>query len=345
MSEEIVGALIGLGGALVGLAGGAAVTWRTHLSSEMRETASGFRDVLDKLITVRIETSRMLQELQAPQDLPTREAIGSALTARRLLLKATAAQALKNISSGITISDYLMLAYEHQIDSDFQQARTYYEQALSVVGGDDMATITVRRSLGGLYLAPTEFRDPDKAECHFEAALSLSRERTDAYSVYTTGYTLEVWGFALQHANGQGGEALLQRAEVKYRSMPSANPLRQQALDGLDHRRALVRSGRQPTPPPTDVDGVPRRAGAVSSQSSDAQPPIAGAQHEDASVERSGDRFIGAETARATTAEDREMVRTDRVWSQRLLEATQRTRGAVRRVVRHAWQLASRSER
>lgn len=146
----------------------------------------------------------------------TKEALSGALNARRLLLKSTAAQMVDRIREDLLVNHYLVLGYEHQLDSDFHRARQYYERALDVARDDVMGEINALRSLGSRCLSATPFHDPEKGDRYFERALELSRHNIDEYSIYTTGYTLESWGWALVGANHPAGLDRVQQAAETY---------------------------------------------------------------------------------------------------------------------------------
>lgn len=185
----------------------------------------------------------------------TKEALSGALNARRLLLKSTAAQMVDRIREGLLVNDYLVLGYQHQLDSDFHRARQYYERALDVARDDVMGQINALRSLGSLCLSATPFHDPEKGDRYFERALELSRHNIDEYSIYTTGHTLESWGWALVGANHPAGLDRVQQAAETYARMSTANPLRDSALAALEHRRALAEAGSSQPIAPTETIG------------------------------------------------------------------------------------------
>lgn len=106
-----------------------------------------------------------------------------------------------------------------------------------------MGEINALRSLGSLCLSATPFHGPEKGDRYFERALELSRHNIDEYSIYTTGYTLESWAWALVGANHPAGLDRVQQAAETYARMSTANPLRDSALAALEHRRALAEAG------------------------------------------------------------------------------------------------------
>lgn len=81
---------------------------------------------------------------------------------------------------------------------------------------DVMGEINALRSLGSRCLSATPFHDPEKGDRYFERALELSRHNIDEYSIYTTGYTLESWGWALVGANHPAGLDRVQQAAETY---------------------------------------------------------------------------------------------------------------------------------
>ena len=251
MSQEIVGALIGLIGGLIGLVGGSVITLWVHSSQEKRETAINFREVLEKLIMMRMESARIWAEFQDPNLIHTKEMLSAALNARRLLLKSTAAQMVERINDGLLADDYLTLGAEHQIDSDYLNALGYFQKALSVKNSSLTSQINAHRSIGSLYLSAPPLRNLEQAEHHWQKALSLSANRQDDYSKYTTGYTLEQWGWNLMGANFPGGEDKIEKATETYKSMSfQAGPLRDSAIAALKQRQKITHANTQGQPMP-----------------------------------------------------------------------------------------------
>src|SRR5450755_3549654 len=146
MSKELIGALIGLGGAILGALLGGAVSVYTLRQTQESETADEFRNVLEKIIDVRIKWNDAMR--QYAKDPKALESIGQALNAKRQLYKSTATRILDRADHELTANDYATLAYEYASDSEYSSALRYYERAVKRTGEGKMERIAVLRSFG-----------------------------------------------------------------------------------------------------------------------------------------------------------------------------------------------------
>lgn len=236
MSKELIGALIGLGGAIFGaLVAGAIAIW-TFRQSRRTQTADEFRDVLQSLVDLRIRTYE--DELRWAQDAGPREFLSGALNVKRQLYKATAARMLNRASSELTANDFATLGYEYQSDSEFRDALRCYEEALARAVESTIERVSVLRNLGGLLLQPTTLHNRARGEGYFREAISLTNGQTDDYSRYTTGYTYEMLGMGLLANRYPDWREAIETARENYEAISPTNPLRQYALDGLELRKS-----------------------------------------------------------------------------------------------------------
>ncbi|MDX6676879.1 MAG: hypothetical protein QOE31_931 [Solirubrobacteraceae bacterium] len=263
MSRELMGALIGLGGAIFGVLGAGVISIWTVRQSQATASADEFRDVLQSLVDLRIQTNTVFREHS--DDAATREFLSGALNVKRQLHKATAARILDRAAGELTANDLATLGFEYQNDSEFGQAMACYERALERTGESRLERVNVLRSLGGLLLLPTPLHDRTTGEGYFREAIGLTNGQPDDYSRYTTGYTYEMLGMGLLMHRYPEGRAALDAARENYEAMAPANFLRQAALASLDLRRgqaglAVPLPPAKPPPNPTDAAALGRGA-------------------------------------------------------------------------------------
>lgn len=255
MSEQLVGALIGLGGAVFGVLVAAGVSLWTHTRSVTRETAEDFHDVLEKLLDTRIQTIKVVEEHST--NVARREALGAALNAKRQLYMSTANRILRRASDELTANDYLALGFEYQQDSEFETAEKWYLTALQLPEQSNMERVAIQRSLGGLYLSQTVLHDRVRGEKYFRDALELTNGQTDDNSRYTTGYTHEFLGMALMANRYPEWKGSIDSARENYEAMSPANVVRQWAIDSLNLRLQQTGHGVPVPPPQSPPTSVP----------------------------------------------------------------------------------------
>jgi hypothetical protein len=166
VSDAILGALIGLSGVLVGVAAGTLVTLRTHRSSELRETAGSFRELLDKLICLRAENVRLNLEFEKLISEATdrggstthtslvhmHESLSGTLNSRRSLIKASAQQMLDRLSDDIVSNDLLTLGFEFRVDSEHERALELFQRAANVPDATVHTRVEAHCSMAELFL-------------------------------------------------------------------------------------------------------------------------------------------------------------------------------------------------
>jgi tetratricopeptide (TPR) repeat protein len=259
MSNELIGAIIGLGGALFGALVAGGISLRNFRQSQRRESAAAFREVLQKLVDLRIQVNSTFREYA--DDAGTREFLSGALNVKRQLYKATAAGILVRASDELAANDYVTLGYEYQNDSEFENARSCYLAALEKTGDSRLDRVNVLRNLGALLLQPTTLHDRSTAEGYFREAVELSNGQPDDYSRYTTGYTYEMLGIGLLANRYPEWRPAIQAARENYEAMTPTNSLRQAALDSLDLRQGSA--GLAFAIPPTKSPPSPADAAAL----------------------------------------------------------------------------------
>jgi len=259
VSEQLVGALIGLGGALFGVLVSGAISLWLQRQSTRSDSAEDFREVLEKLVDARIQLFGVMQ--QHAHDTYGRETLSFAINAKRQLYKSTAARMLESAKDELTANDCATLGQEYQSDSEFENALMCFKAALDHVGGSVLEHANALRSLGGFYLAPSTLHDRAQGEdCYRQAVTLLDRGDDDDYNRYQLGLTHENWGLGLA-PRYPGWQEHVDRAREYYESMSAANPLRGYALESLDLH--LTQRGTQaaaippqpPTPPSPDMIG------------------------------------------------------------------------------------------
>jgi hypothetical protein len=261
MSEQLVGTLIGLGGALVGVVAGAAISIWTHRQSQTQEIADNFREVIEKLVDARIAGANIYREYSA--DIATLEALSAAVNAKRQLYKSTANRMMERASEELTAIDYVTLGYEYEVDAEFEKAEECYLAALTLPEKSTLEKVNMLRNLGRLYLSPTALHNRDRGEQYFRDAIALTNGQADDYSRYLTGFTQEMLSMALLASRYPEWDASSESAQENYEAMSAGNVLRQAAIDSRALRLKQVALG-VPVPPSTTP---PRSPDVVAAQS------------------------------------------------------------------------------
>jgi tetratricopeptide (TPR) repeat protein len=264
VSEQLAGALIGLGGALFGVLVSGAISLWLQRASVRSDSAEDFREVLEKLVDARIQLFGVMQ--QHAHDTYGRETLSFAINAKRQLYKSTAARMLKTAKDELTANDCATLGQEYQSDSEFENALMCYEAALDHVGGSVLEHVNALRSLGGFYLAPSTLHDRAQGEDRYRQAVALlDCGDDDDYNRYQLGLTHESWGLGLA-ARYPGWQEHVDRAREYYESMSVANPLRGYALESLELHLAQRTAQAAPIAPPPQQQQPPATPPAARSR-------------------------------------------------------------------------------
>ena len=281
ISTELSGALIGLGGAVIGAVVALGTTIWSSRQNQVSQSADEFRDVVQKLVDLRIEWFSIQRTYADDPALDpearraaawARDTVYGALNNKRQLHKATAARIMSKAADQLTPDDYVTLGFEYQADAELRNALDCYQRALARTDpARPMQHVNVLRSLGGLLLLPgTPLHNRSEAEGYLRDAISLTNGQTDDSSRYATGWSYEMLGLGLKSNRYPEWRAALQTAIENYEAMSPANALRQQAIDRVRFYQADGTPGFVPPstkPPPLGPNEV--AAGATRASSMD----------------------------------------------------------------------------
>jgi tetratricopeptide (TPR) repeat protein len=230
MSPELIA---GFGGALLGAVVTGLVAWRLQLSQEASKGKEELRVVIMGLIDVREKHQREVAPLTDPR---ARTMVESFLMMKKNILLESADILVGQIPRLVSSSEYQILAYEQMLDSNFKAAEKFYLKAIGA-SRSDLSKIFALRALAAFYFGAGPQTDFGKGRSNFGKAVHVLPDKPlDPYSVYTLGYSYEMWAFS-ELANGfEEGRDLLNRARKYYRDLPDNFFLKLPALAALEAR-------------------------------------------------------------------------------------------------------------
>jgi hypothetical protein len=117
-----------------------------------------------------------------------------------------------------------VLANENWWESDFVEAKTYYEKAVqSSQGYSATSRAEFMRSLATMcFVEDPAVQDIDKGRESYEGAINTLENRTDAYSKYARFFTYKAWAVSeIQVRNLSRGADLLARAYTEFFQIPT----------------------------------------------------------------------------------------------------------------------------
>lgn len=242
MSPELVA---GLGGALLGAFLTGVFGWWLHRIEQTSAQHEELRNIITKLVDLQEEFQTKVMPIT---DLQMREFAGTLLNTKRTVYLESAQNLVRKIPRTVSSSEYARLAFEFANDSNFTQAEAYYERALQSAQST-LAKVVAARGIAAFYFGQGPQRDFARARQYFEQAIDLLKNPTDAYSLYTLGYTYETWGL-VELYNGfiDEGNRKLSFARKYYNDLPNDYRLKHQSLAAIEAKINHVMHAREYLP-------------------------------------------------------------------------------------------------
>lgn len=251
MSNEVISALIGaLAGALIT----GVFSWWIHNIEQNRNKREELRNITMQLVELR---DKFNNEVSVIQDAGKRETASISLNNKRQIYLEAAINITKQIPNQVASSEYTLLAFEFMLDSNFKQAEEFYKKAIRA-SRYTLARIVALRAMGIFYFAQSPLRNFDLGRKYFKEAVDLLANPSDAYSIYTQGYSFETWGLQ-ELANGfeVDGRSKIDSARKYYRDLPNNYPIKASALEVLESKVRQVTSGSLDSSPAPNLAADP----------------------------------------------------------------------------------------
>jgi tetratricopeptide (TPR) repeat protein len=197
---------------------------------EIRSQKDELRKTLATLLDLREDLNGRINSIP---DAQMRESASISLNNKRMVYLEAAEFLITKMPGQVSSSECNVLANEHLMDSNFAQAERYFLKAIDA-SGTDINKVTALRALAWFYFYDGPRRDFEKGREYFEKAIEVLTNPTDAYSIFTLGYTYEQWGL-IEISNGfEEGHQKIERARKYYSDLPGNFSLRTQSLELLD---------------------------------------------------------------------------------------------------------------
>lgn len=230
MSNEVISALVGaLAGALI--TGGFA--WWLHKVEQDRNKREELRNITMQLVEIR---DKINNEVASIEDISKRENTSIALNNKRQIYLEAAMNIVEEIPKQVESSEYIFLAYEFMLDSNFKKVEDFFKRAI-LASRSILAKSTALRAAGIFYFSQGTHRNFDLGRKYFKESVDLFSNPSDPYSLYLLGYNYENWGLQ-EIANGfeVEGKSKIDNAKKYYRDMPNNYPLKSSSLAALDFK-------------------------------------------------------------------------------------------------------------
>lgn len=156
-----------------------------------REKREELRNIIEKLVSLREEfNSKYAKTL----DVYERQNLSINSNNKRSIYIHAAELLIEELKEDVSSPEYYIIGYENELDSDFRQARYYYELADKVSAKSSLINqIVALRSLGSSYFWYEPYRDLSKGREVYEKAANLIGETQDPYLIFTKSLTYRLW--------------------------------------------------------------------------------------------------------------------------------------------------------
>jgi hypothetical protein len=237
MSNEVISALVGaLAGALIT----GWFAWWLHKIEQDRNKREELRNITMQLVDIR---DKINNEIANIQDISKRENASIAINNKRQIYLEAAMNIVEEIPRQVESAEYIFLAYELMLDSNFKKVEDFFKKAVRA-SRSVIAKSTALRAAGVFYFSQGTHRNFDLGRKYFKESVELFSNPSDPYSLYLLGYNYENWGL-YELANGfeVEGRAKIDNARKYYRDMPNNYPLKSSSLEALDIKVQQAISG------------------------------------------------------------------------------------------------------
>lgn len=217
-----------------------------------KQDVHGKKEELRRLITGLVDLNMEGQAKTSTKEAAAisqaeRDMITGALNRKRMVYLEDADNIVRQIPKHVSSSAYDILATEMSMTAN-PQAVVYFEQAIRA-SKELFTKIVAVRNFGSFYALRSPFHDMEKARERFKQAVALMPDPRDEGSLYTLGFTWELWGTA-EAMNRFPAEAREKYEKARACYTDLSNPFRQRALDTLEEKvRNALGAGATLEPP------------------------------------------------------------------------------------------------
>jgi hypothetical protein len=158
-----------------------------------REKREELRNSLEKLINFREELDGRINKIIDPNE---RVNLSLYLNTKRSVYIQAAESVAAELASQISSSEYIVLAAENYYDSDFLQAREFYEKAVEASrkrGNGKLTKCIAMRALSWSFYWQEPYRNIAKGRQYYQKSVDIMAEENDLYSIYTIVLTYREW--------------------------------------------------------------------------------------------------------------------------------------------------------
>jgi hypothetical protein len=159
------------------------VSRQGQVAQQLREKHEELRGVLEKLISLREEFTQ-INRLKYDTE---KSWASSYMNAKRAVYLEAAEALAREIPKQVSASEYHVIGIENYFDSDFVQARMYYQLAVQYSRSSSAYKQSeILRALGATYfLQDPAMLDVQEGREYFKKSINVLEKRTDYYSSYT----------------------------------------------------------------------------------------------------------------------------------------------------------------
>ncbi|MFQ5799963.1 MAG: hypothetical protein ACE5H0_14900 [Bacteroidota bacterium] len=204
---------------------------KAQRAEEIRSKKEELRKTVAAVVELREDFQQRIARMT---DLREQESAALLWNNKRLIHLEFAEFLATQIPNLVSSSEYLVLAYEREVDSNFTRAKRHYEMAVKA-GSTALSKVNALRALGQIYFRQGPLQDFEKGREYFRKAAELLANPPDPYLVYSQGWTYQQWAFAeLRNRNWDEGREKIERARAYYLGLPENYPRRQFILQVVD---------------------------------------------------------------------------------------------------------------
>lgn len=194
---------------------------RGQQAQNIREKKEELRGILERLVSFREEFNALVKE----PDEALRSSASVLLNTKKSFYMEAAESIVKTIPQHVTASEYYVLAFENQLESDFADAQKLYAEAVRRADSSSPTRRSeIHRALAASYFGYPAFRNLEKGRAAYRGATDALAGLNDPYSVYARSLGYRSWAESeLWVENRDEASRLLALAHDEWLKIPTAN--------------------------------------------------------------------------------------------------------------------------
>jgi hypothetical protein len=200
------------------------LSYRGQAGQQLRQKREEMRGVLERLISLREEQNALSKE----HDEMVKAVAGTYQNSKREIYLDAAESLERQIGDDLSASEYSVLAFENQWESDFVAAKKYFEKGVkrSKYSSAPKQSELLRGLAAIYFMEDPALRNIDKGRQTYEKAVLVFGDRTDDYSNYIRALGYRTWAASergVKNLNRAGD--LLGHAYEEWMKIPSQSAL------------------------------------------------------------------------------------------------------------------------